>query len=157
MNPNESAGIAAWRMRDGMVEVFLVHPGGPYWRGKDLGAWGIPKGGIAAGEDRTQAARREFLEEVGVPVEVPLVPLPPCRLRSGKRVHAFAARWPDGQSLAIVSSNTFSIEWPPRSGRQVDFPEIDRGEWFTLVRAVEKINDGLRPLLAAIAEVAAGP
>ena len=152
---NESAGIAAWRKRDGQIEVFLVHPGGPYWRSKDAGAWSIPKGGLDAKEDRLQAARREFLEEVGVEVAVPLVPLPSCRLRSGKTVHVFAARWPEGQPLELVASNTFTLEWPPRCGRQETFPEVDVGAWFTLAAAADRINAGLRPLLAAIDLIAA--
>jgi len=157
MATNESAGIAAWRRRGDAVEVFLVHPGGPYWHTKDRGAWGIPKGGIDEGEDREQAALREFAEEVGVHVDGPLVKLPSCRLRSGKLVHAFAARWPDDQPLVdVVASNTFTMEWPPRSGRQETFPEIDRGAWFALDEAREKINDGLLPLLAALAALAAG-
>ena len=151
----ESAGIAVWRRRSGQVEIFLVHPGGPYWRGKDAGAWTIPKGGLDPGEDRRDAALREFEEEVGRAIDLPLVPLPSCRLRSGKTVHTFAVHWPPDEPLEVGASNTFVLEWPPHSGRQEAFPEVEEGRWFSLADAAAKLNAGLRPLLPAIAALAA--
>ena len=135
-----SAGILLYRIRAGTPEVFLVHPGGPYWQRKDAGAWSIPKGELEEGVDPLSAAQREFHEETGSRVSGEFVPLTPIRQRSGKLVHAWAVRGDiDASSIA---SNTFSIEWPPRSGQQREFPEVDRGDWFTIAAAREKISAG---------------
>jgi len=161
----ESAGILAWRCApEGVPEVFLVHPGGPFWRNKDAGAWSIPKGELAPDETAEDAAVREFAEETGVAFDAAwrasLVLLTPRRQRAGKTVHAFALHWPRERPLAIVASNTFTLEWPPRSGRRAEFPELDRGEWFPLSVAAAKVNAGQRPFLddvAALASARAGP
>ena len=140
-----SAGILLYRRQGGVLQVFLVHPGGPLWAKKDLGAWSIPKGEIDPGEDALSAARREFEEETGFPVSGNFIPLSPVRLKSGKVVHAWAV---EGDcDPEVIRSNTFSMEWPPRSGRQQEFPEIDRALWFGLKEAKGKINKGQVPLL----------
>ena len=134
------------------MEVLLVHPGGPYWSRKDEGAWSIPKGEMSAGEDAAVAARREFMEELGVMSAGRLEPLGEVRQRGGKRVIAFAV---DGDvDVRAVTSNTFEMEWPPRSGRIQVFPEVDRAEWFTLPLAHAKILEGQRPLLDRLADLA---
>jgi predicted NUDIX family NTP pyrophosphohydrolase len=145
-----SAGILAWRRRDGALEVLLVHPGGPFWQRKDAGAWSIPKGEIDDGEEALAAARREFAEETGVAVDGAFVELPPCRLRSGKVVEAFAVE--ADLDVERMRSNVFEVEWPPRSGRTASFPEVDRYAYVSLADAAEKLNAGQRPLLAALAE-----
>ncbi|SCB10383.1 Predicted NTP pyrophosphohydrolase, NUDIX family [Bradyrhizobium yuanmingense] len=145
--PSKSAGIIAYRKR-GNIEVLLVHPGGPFWRNKDLGAWSIPKGEYADGDDAEIAARREFAEELGLKLSLPLTPLGQVRQRGGKLVTAFAAEL--DLDVRSICSNTFEMEWPPRSGKRQAFPEVDRAEWFTLDAAQEKINAGQRPLLGRL-------
>ena len=141
----ESAGILMYRRQGRQIEVLLVHPGGPLWRNKDLGAWSIPKGEHAPGEDPEATARREVAEELGRPVTGVLVPLGRIRQRGGKQVEAFAV---EGEfDVDGHSSNSFEMEWPPRSGRMQSFPEVDRAAWFSLDEAREKINAGQRPLL----------
>src|SRR4051794_17450015 len=135
--PSKSAGIIAYRKRGG-IEVLLVHPGGPFWARKDLGAWSIPKGEYADDESAEVAARREFLEELGVEVPGTLRDLGVVRQKNGKEVRAFLGEG-DLDAGSIVS-NTFTMEWPPRSGRQAEFPEVDRAEWFTVEAAREKLN-----------------
>ena len=144
-----SAGILMYRWAGADLEVLLVHPGGPYWRKRDEGSWSIPKGEIADGEDVEVAARREFMEETGVPLSGALDPLGEIRQRGGKRVIAFALEG-DGD-VQTIGSNTFEIEWPPKGGRMQSFPEIDRAEWFELPSAHAKIVEGQRPLLGRLA------
>jgi predicted NUDIX family NTP pyrophosphohydrolase len=147
--PLRSAGILMYRIRDGAIEVLLAHPGGPFWRRRDDGAWTIPKGEIGAGETPEAAARREFREEIGVEPIGELRPLGAIRQRAGKYVEAFAL---EGDfDVALLASNTFEIEWPPRSGRLATFPEVDRIGWFTLPIAREKILEAQRPLLDRLA------
>jgi predicted NUDIX family NTP pyrophosphohydrolase len=134
-----SAGVLLYRNgRDGR-EVLLVHPGGPFWAKRDAGAWSIPKGEYADGEDPRAAARREFEEELGsaLPAGAPLRELGEVRQKNGKLVVAWAAEGDFDASAA--RSNTFEMEWPPRSGRRQEFPEIDRAEWFPLAQAREKL------------------
>jgi predicted NUDIX family NTP pyrophosphohydrolase len=127
--PVRSAGILLFRRPAGALELLLVHPGGPYWARKDDGAWSIPKGEHAEGEDALACARREFEEETGsAPPPGELVALGEVRQRSGKRVSAWAAE--GDLDPAAVRSNTFAVEWPPRSGRMQEFPEVDRAGWF---------------------------
>jgi predicted NUDIX family NTP pyrophosphohydrolase len=140
-----SAGILLYRRRAGRLEVLLAHPGGPFWRKRDEGAWTIPKGLVQASESAEEAARREFREELGIECEGALVALGSVRQRSGKIVEAFAA---EGDfEIDGLASNTFELEWPPRSGRVATFPEIDRAEWFELAQARVKMLDAQRPLL----------
>jgi predicted NUDIX family NTP pyrophosphohydrolase len=143
----QSAGLVLYRRRDGEPEVFLVHPGGPFWAGKDTHAWSIPKGEFAADEDPLQAAKREFAEETGLTPQGTFVVLPPLQQPGGKIVHAFAIEG-DCDPAAIVS-NSFTLEWPPRSGRRQEFPEVDRAAWFPLAAAREKIHKGQVALLDA--------
>lgn len=142
-----SAGIVLWRRLDsGVVEVLLGHMGGPYWARKDVGAWSIPKGEIEPGEEPLDVARREFCEEIGVPLPPgDINDLGEIRQAGGKTVLAWAVEG-DLDASAIVS-NTFELEWPPKSGRIQAFPEIDRAEWFDLAAAAEKIVVGQRTFL----------
>ena len=134
-----SAGILLYRRREGALEVLLVHPGGPFWARKDLGAWSIPKGEVDDGEDPRACALREFAEETGTRLPAgALDELGSVRLKSGKLVLAFAVQ--GDFDPATVSSNTFELEWPPRSGRVQAFREIDRAEWFDLEAARAKLN-----------------
>jgi predicted NUDIX family NTP pyrophosphohydrolase len=134
-----SAGILLHRDGDDGTEVLLVHPGGPFWARKDLGAWSIPKGELDEGEDPRATARREFEEETGTPLpDGALEELGTVKLKSGKLVEAFAVA--GDLDPATLTSNTFELEWPPRSGRIQAFPEIDRAEWFGLDAAREKLN-----------------
>lgn len=142
--PKQSAGLLLYRRR-GEPEVFLVHPGGPFWAGKDAHAWSIPKGEFAADEDTLQAAEREFAEETGLTPEGTFVALRPLKQPGGKIVHAWAVEG-DCDPAAIVS-NSFALEWPPRSGRMRQFPEVDRAAWFPLAVAREKIHKGQVALL----------
>lgn len=126
-----------YRKRDCSLEVFLVHPGGPFWSNKDDGAWSIPKGEFDAGEDPLAAAKREFREETGLGAEGEFQPMEPIRQKGGKIVYAWAVHC--DFDAAAVTSNTFSMEWPPRSGNIRVFPEIDRAEWFKIEVARQKI------------------
>lgn len=145
----KSAGLLLYRLRDETVEVFLGHMGGPFWAKKDDTAWSVFKGEYADDEDPLRAARREFEEETGSPPpDGPVIGLGEVRQSSGKRVIAWAV---EGDfDPALVRSNTFTIEWPPRSGRQAEFPEIDRAEWFDLATARRKIVRGQVPLIDAL-------
>jgi predicted NUDIX family NTP pyrophosphohydrolase len=134
-----SAGLLLYRRRS-ELEVFLVHPGGPFWAKKDAGAWSIPKGEIGAGEEPLQAARREFTEESGFPIDGEFRALEPLKQSGGKSVHAWAVEADCDPSE--LRSNLFSLEWPPKSGQTREFPEVDRGGWFTMPEAREKILAG---------------
>ena len=140
-----SAGLLLYRHAAGGLEVLLVHPGGPYWARKDIGAWSIPKGEIEPGEEALAAARREFEEETGASVEGTFLLLPSVKLRSGKVVHAWAIE--ADFDAAGLRSNLFSMEWPPKSGEQREFPEADRAEWLSIDAARVKIHPGQAPLL----------
>ena len=133
--------------------VLLVHPGGPFWRNKDVGAWSIPKGEMDEGEDAAVAARREFLEETGCALSGALEPLGDIRQRGGKRVTAFAVE--GDLDVDAIKSNTFEIEWPPKGGRMQSFPEIDRAAWFDLPAARVKILESQRQLLDRLVDRAA--
>jgi predicted NUDIX family NTP pyrophosphohydrolase len=134
-----------YRQTGPRLEVLLVHPGGPFWRNKDNGAWSIPKGEMAEGEDAAVAAKREFREETGCDLSEPLEPLGDIRQRGGKRVTAFAVE--GDLNVSAIRSNTFEVEWPPKSGKVKTFPEIDRAAWFDLVAAHVKILESQRSLL----------
>lgn len=134
-----------YRFRDKRLEVLLVHPGGPYWTKKDVGAWSIPKGEASENEELLKAAKREFEEEMGFKPTGSFTALSPVKQSGGKVVHAWAF---EGDCDPMqVRSNSFSIEWPPGSGKQQTFPEIDRAEWFTIEVALEKIVKGQRGLI----------
>jgi predicted NUDIX family NTP pyrophosphohydrolase len=143
--PKRSAGLLVYKIAAGGLRVFLAHPGGPFWRNKDKGAWTIPKGEIEDGEVPLDAARREFREETGQEVTGDFVALTPVRQAGGKIVEAWAVE-AEIDAAAIVS-NRFETEWPPRSGRRQSFPEIDPAAWFTLPEARERINPGQIVLL----------
>jgi predicted NUDIX family NTP pyrophosphohydrolase len=147
----KSAGLLLYRRREGKLEVFLVHPGGPFWAKKDVGAWSIPKGEHGPDEDPLTAACREFTEETGFTATGPFLPLTPLKQKSGKVVEAFAC-------LAEVdpgdlTSNTFTLEWPPRSGNLQEFPEVDRAAWFPLAEAKVKIHPGQVGLLEELVQL----
>ena len=137
------------------LSVLLVHPGGPFWRNKDVGAWSIPKGEIGEAEDALSAARREFEEELGTAPTGELIRLGEIRQKGGKIVEAFAVRG-DLDASRIVS-NRFECEWPPRSGRSLSFPEVDRAEWFTIAAAREKLLESQWPLLLRLTEALGCP
>ena len=146
-----SAGLLMYRVRDGRLQVLLVHPGGPFYANKDDGVWTIPKGmpGDADADDLLACARREFREETGLdPGPGPFLPLGSVKQKGGKTVHAWAFAGDCDPSK--LSSNTFELEWPPRSGKRVIFPEVDRAEFFRLPEAVRKINPAAQPLLARL-------
>lgn len=143
-----SAGLLLYRRSGTHLEVFLVHPGGPFWAKKDAGAWTIPKGQIAEGESALEAARREVLEETGFTPPGPFVELPTIRQKAGKEVAAWAAEF--DCDPATLRSNLFSMEWPPRSGRMAEFPEVDRGQWFGLAEARGKLLPSQGPFLDAL-------
>lgn len=143
--PKQSAGLLLHRHAGAQLEVFLVHPGGPIWAKKDLGVWSIPKGEFTADEEPLAAARRELTEETGLTVDGPFRPLGTIRQASGKVVHAWAVE--ADCDPAVIASNTFSLEWPPRSGRKQDFPEVDRAAWFLSEIAGQKINPAQAALI----------
>ena len=143
--PKLSAGLLLYRVTDDGVEVLLGHPGGPFWARKDAGAWSIPKGEFAEGEDALEAARREFHEETGLDARAPFLALAPIRQAGGKVVHAWAGE--ADFDAASIRSNTFTMEWPPRSGRTREFPEVDRAAWFDLPEARRRILASQAPLL----------
>ena len=148
----QSAGLLMYRIRDGEPEVFLVHPGGPFWAKKDKGAWSIPKGEYADDEDPLAAAKREFKEETGIePGDGPFTPLHPMKQKGGKLVNAWAFQ--GDCDPASIRSNTFTMEWPPRSGRKASFPEVDRAAWFTLETGREKILQGQIGFLEQLLEI----
>lgn len=133
-----SAGLLMYRRRSGKLEVLLVHPGGPFWRNKDDGAWSIPKGEAVEGEDLLECAKREFEEELGVKPRGNFVNLTPVRQKGGKTVHAWALE--GDLDTTSLRSNTFKMEWPPKSGKTAEFPEVDRAQYFELDAARGKIN-----------------
>ena len=147
-----SAGILLYRRAANDLEVLLVHPGGPFWTGRDAGAWSIPKGEYEPEDDPLAAARREFEEELGsAPPGTEPLELGEVRQTSGKLVRAWALEGDLDATAAF--SNTFTVEWPPRSGQMREFPEVDRAEWFTLAAAREKINSAQAAFLDRLAEV----
>jgi predicted NUDIX family NTP pyrophosphohydrolase len=146
-----SAGILLYRRRNTDTQVLLVHPGGPFWSRKDDGAWSIPKGEYNVGEDPLATAKREFFEETGFEITGSCFPLSPLTLPSGKVVSAWAVE--GDLDAAGIRSNTFSLEWPPHSGKMHEFPEIDRGEWFDLPTAKRKLHQAQRDFLNQLQQV----
>ncbi|HET6897449.1 MAG TPA: NUDIX domain-containing protein [Vicinamibacteria bacterium] len=149
--PRTSAGLLMFRRRDGALEVLLVHPGGPFWAKKDLGAWTIPKGELEQGEDPLATAQREFEEETGLHPEGPFQPLGSIRQKAGKVVHAWA--FEGDIATQTIRSNTVKLEWPRGSGRVQEFPEVDRAEWFRVDDARMRINSAQVPLLDHLVEL----
>ena len=150
-----SAGLLLYRRKKGVLEVLLVHPGGPFWTEKDLGAWSVPKGEIQKGEEPLASARREFLEETGFNPEGTFVPLKPITQKSGKIVVCWAIE--GDLDPAQVHSNTFKMEWPARSGRFREFPEVDRAAFFGLEEARQKINSAQARFLTELEALLATP
>ena len=147
----QSAGILLYRLTDSEPEVFLVHPGGPFWKNKDEGAWTIPKGEFDKSEDALSAAIREFKEETGFTIQGDFKTLTPIQQKAGKVVFAWAAE--GNADASKIKSNLFEMEWPPKSGRKQSFPEIDKAEWLTLSKAREKINSSQVALLDELIRV----
>ena len=148
--PTKSAGLLLFREVESRIEVLLVHPGGPFWAGKDEGAWSIPKGEFEDGEEPLSAAMREFEEETGFAPNGDMIPLEPLRQPSGKLIFAWAMQY--DLDPARVRSNTFTMEWPPKSGRYREFPEVDRAAWFSVEEARVKISKGQAAFLAQLQE-----
>jgi predicted NUDIX family NTP pyrophosphohydrolase len=144
--PIQSAGLLMCRKLDSQVDFFLIHPGGPYWAGKDEGAWSIPKGLVENDESLLATAQREFFEETGITPQPPLQPLGMCKMKSGKILHAwsFLGEWSPEDG---ITSNTILIEFPPRSGKRISIPETDRGAWMDLKKATAMINTAQVPFL----------
>jgi predicted NUDIX family NTP pyrophosphohydrolase len=143
--PKQAAGILLYRRRPSGLEVLLAHPGGPLWARKDVGAWTLPKGQFTDGELPLDAAKREFEEEMGTAPSGDFQPLGTVKQPSGKVIHAWAAE--SDFDATSVKSNLFSMEWPPRSGRMGEFPEVDRAEWMSIERARLKILKGQAPFI----------
>ena len=137
--PKQSAGILLYRTRDKQLQVFLIHPGGPFFRNKDEGVWSIPKGEFIEGEGALAAAKREFEEETGQRIDGKFIPLDPITQKSGKKVFCWAVEGDIDHELIV--SNTFEMEWPPRSGKKQTFPEVDRAGWFDVEAAKKKMNE----------------
>jgi predicted NUDIX family NTP pyrophosphohydrolase len=153
--PTRSAGILVYRRRPTGLEVFLVHPGGPFWAKKDQGAWSIPKGEFGDAENALDAGRREFTEETGQTIDGEFLTLTPSRQPSRKIVHAFAVE--GNVDADNIVSNEFELEWPPRSGVMQRFPEIDRGAWFAIAEAKKRVHAGLVPILEELERLIGRP
>ncbi len=136
--PKQSAGILLYRNKTTRLEIFLIHPGGPFFKHKDEGAWSIPKGEFLDGEEPLAAAKREFLEETGQPIDGNFIKLTPVQLKSGKIIHAWAVEGDINHQNII--SNHFEMEWPPKSGKMMSFPEVDKAGWFDADMAKLKLN-----------------
>ena len=141
----QSAGILLYKIKSTGLEIFLVHPGGPFFKNKDVGAWSIPKGEFADEEQPLAAAIREFEEETGTKVSGEFIELTPVKLKSGKTIFAWALM--GDIDAAAVHSNTFETEWPPKSGKMKCFPEVDKGEWFSVDAAKQKVNPSQAALI----------
>lgn len=148
--PKKSAGILLYRRRKEQLEFFLVHPGGPFWKNKDAGAWTIPKGEFDDDEESLDAAKREFKEETGVTISGDFIELTPIKQKSGKWVYGWALECE--LDLDNMKSNSFEMEWPPRSGKMQSFPEIDKGAWFDEKTAMEKIIPAQGAFIVAVVE-----
>lgn len=146
----QSAGIMVYRFNCSRFEVFLVHPGGPFWKNKDMGAWSIPKGEFPDEEDPLDAAKRELKEETNHEVDGEFIPLTPVKQKSGKIVYTWAVE--DHIDPESLSSNTFEMEWPPKSGKVKEFPEVDKGGWFDFHTALDKVHSYLKPMLEELVE-----
>lgn len=144
----QSAGILLYKIDAGEIFVFLAHPGGPYWKNKDSGAWTIPKGELNENEDPLKAAIREFEEETGIKLSGTFMPLNSVKLKSGKLIHAWALER-DLDAL-VIKSNEVEIEWPPKTGKKIMIPEIDKAEWFSVDIALQKVNPAQADLISQL-------
>jgi predicted NUDIX family NTP pyrophosphohydrolase len=151
--PNISAGLLLFRRGGLGLEVLLAHPGGPFWRDREAGAWTIPKGIVDEGEDLLDAARREFIEETGIRPTGPFIPLGSVRQKAGKVVHAWA--WEGDADARAIVSNTAQVEWPPGSGRWITYPEVDRCAWYDPASARRRINPAQSELIGRLEAVLA--
>ncbi len=150
MKSGKSAGIVLYKINNAMLHIFLVHPGGPYWKKKDNGAWSIPKGEFTDGESPLEAAKREFKEETGFEIEGDFIKLEPIKQKAGKLVYAWAV---EGDiDAGSIKSNLFKMEWPPKSGKWESFSEVDKGAWFTSAEAKIKINESQKLFLLKLEE-----
>lgn len=149
--PQKSAGLLLYRFNNKTIELLIVHPGGPFWAKKDLGSWSIPKGEFGDNENALEAAIREFDEEMGQKISGSFITLTPVKMKSGKIIYAFALE--HNFDTAKIKSNTFSIEWPPKSGKKQEFPEIDRGEWFDSETCKLKLNESQIPFIEELLEI----
>jgi len=146
--PKKSSGILIYTLQNNLLQVLLVHPGGPFWAKKDLGAWSIPKGEFDEDEDPLDAAKREVEEETGVKIDGDFIELTPVKQKSGKIIYAWALH--SNFDAEQIKSNTFEMEWPPKSGKKKAFPEIDKAAWFNADEAKEKIIEGQIPLISEL-------
>jgi predicted NUDIX family NTP pyrophosphohydrolase len=147
----KSAGLLVFRIRQNDLQIFLMHPGGPFFARKDLGAWSIPKGEIGENENEAEAAKREFEEETGFQFKGDLISLKPIKQKSGKTVVAWATE--QDFDVSKIKSNLFEMEWPPKSGKYQQFPEMDRAEWFSVSDAKEKIISGQNGLIEELEKI----
>lgn len=149
--PQKSAGLLLYRFNNNLIEYFIVHPGGPFWTKKDIGAWSIPKGIIEDNEDPLKAAIREFEEETGAKISGNFISLTPVKMKSGKIIYAFAIEY--DLDITQIKSNTFTMEWPPKSGKKKEFPEIDKGEWLETETCILKLNDSQKPFINELLKI----
>ncbi len=147
----KSAGLLLYRCMENTIEFFLVHPGGPFWKNKDIGAWTIPKGELEDEEDALEAAKREFKEETGTIIDGNFITLTPVKQKAGKLVYAWAIQ--GNIDSEKITSNTFKIQWPPKSGKWVDLPEVDKAGWFSIEESKQKINPAQIPLIDELLEL----
>ena len=152
--PRISAGLLMYRKQDGKLQVLLAHPGGPLFKNKDDDSWSIPKGEVEPGEDLLETAKREFEEETGVAPKGPFIALKPVTQKGGKIVHAWA--FEDDCDPSAIVSNTFTMEWPPKSGRPMEFPEIDRADFFNIGEAKRKIKAAQGALIEELEGIVKG-
>jgi predicted NUDIX family NTP pyrophosphohydrolase len=151
MPTKQSAGILVYRLNNKQPEVMLVHPGGPFWKNKDEGAWSIPKGEYNGDEDPLTAAKRELKEETGLVIEGSFIPLTAIRQKGGKQVMAWAVE--TDVDVTAITSNNFEMEWPPRSGKKQSFPEVDRAAWLGIKEAIAKINPSQAAFIMELVEI----
>jgi predicted NUDIX family NTP pyrophosphohydrolase len=147
----KSAGLLLYRCIENTIEFFLVHPGGPFWKNKDIGAWTIPKGELEDEEDALEAAKREFKEETGTIIDGNFITLTPVKQKAGKLIYTWAIQ--GNIDSEKITSNTFKIQWPPKSGKWVDLPEVDKAGWFSIEESKQKINPAQIPLIDELLEL----
>lgn len=147
----QSAGILLYKINEGEIFVFLAHPGGPFWKNKDSGAWSIPKGELKENEDALKAAKREFEEETGIKLSGAFIPLNSVKLKSGKLIHAWALE--KDLDAEAIKGNEVEIIWPPKTGKKILIPEIDKAEWFSVENALQKVNPAQADLITQLVRI----